>query len=31
VLTTLAIANYRSLLDLVAPLGPVTLVMGPNG
>jgi len=31
VLTTLAIANYRSLLDLVVPLGPVTLVTGPNG
>ena len=29
--TTLAIANYRSLLDLVVPLGPVTLVTGPNG
>jgi predicted ATPase len=30
-LTTLAIANYRSLLDLVVPLGPVNLVTGPNG
>jgi predicted ATPase len=30
-LTTLAIANYRSLLDLVVPLGAVNLVTGPNG
>ena len=30
-LTTLAIANYRSLLELVVPLGPVNLVTGPNG
>jgi predicted ATPase len=31
VLTTLAIANYRSLLDLVVPLGPLNVVTGPNG
>jgi predicted ATPase len=31
VLTVLSIANYRSLLDLVVPLGPVNLVTGPNG
>jgi predicted ATPase len=30
-LTALAIANYRSLLDLVVPLGAVNLVTGPNG
>jgi predicted ATPase len=30
-LTTLAIANYRSLLEIVVPLGPVNLVTGPNG
>lgn len=30
-LTTLAIANYRSLLDLVVPLGPLNVVTGPNG
>lgn len=30
-LTTLAVANYRSLLDLVVPLNAVTLVTGPNG
>lgn len=30
-LRTLAIANYRSLRDLVVPLGPLTLVTGPNG
>ena len=30
-LTTLAIANYRSLLDLVIPLAPLNVVTGPNG
>lgn len=30
-LTTLAIAGYRSIVDLVAPLGGVTVVTGPNG
>lgn len=30
-LKTLAIANYRSLLDLAVPLGAVNLVTGPNG
>ncbi len=28
---TLAIANYRSLLDLVIPLGQLTLITGANG
>jgi len=28
---TLAIANYRSLRELVIPLGPLTVVTGPNG
>jgi predicted ATPase len=31
VLTTLAIAGYRSLRDLVIPLRQLTLVTGPNG
>lgn len=31
VLETLAIANYRSLRDLVVPLGPLNVVTGPNG
>src|SRR5687768_14922055 len=31
VLTTLAIANYRSLRDLVAPLGALNVVTGANG
>ncbi|HZZ94280.1 MAG TPA: AAA family ATPase [Usitatibacter sp.] len=31
VLTTLAVSNYRSLLDLIVPLGPVNLVTGANG
>ncbi|WP_062230173.1 AAA family ATPase [Aureimonas sp. N4] len=30
-LTTLAVANYRSLRDLVIPLGRLTLVTGANG
>lgn len=30
-LTTLAIANYRSLRDLIVPLGPLNVVTGPNG
>ncbi|MCL1634273.1 AAA family ATPase [Luteimonas sp. SX5] len=30
-LTTLAIANYRSLRDLVVPMGPLNLVTGANG
>lgn len=30
-LKTLAVANYRSLRDLVVPLGRLTLVTGPNG
>ena len=30
-LHTLAIANYRSLRDFVAPLGRLTLVTGANG
>ena len=30
-LTTLAIANYRSLRDVVLPLGRLNLVTGPNG
>jgi len=29
-LTTLAISNYRSLLHLVMPLGPLTVITGPN-
>ncbi|HKN96186.1 MAG TPA: AAA family ATPase, partial [Pseudonocardiaceae bacterium] len=31
VLTTLAVANYRSLRDLVVPLARLTLVTGANG
>jgi predicted ATPase len=31
VLTTLAVSNYRSLRDLVVPLGRLTLVTGANG
>jgi len=27
----IAIAGYRSLRDIVLPLGPLTLVTGPNG
>jgi predicted ATPase len=30
-LTTLAIANYRSLRELIAPLGRLNVVTGPNG
>jgi predicted ATPase len=30
-LNTLAVANYRSLRDLVAPLGALTIVAGANG
>ena len=30
-LTTLAIANYRSILDLVLPLGQLNLITGANG
>ncbi|PXW27460.1 AAA ATPase domain-containing protein [Paraburkholderia caballeronis] len=28
---TLAIANYRSLRELIVPLGPLNVVTGPNG
>ncbi len=30
-LSSLAIANYRSILDLVVPLGQLNLITGPNG
>jgi predicted ATPase len=30
-LKSLAIANYRSIRELVIPLGPLNLVTGPNG
>jgi predicted ATPase len=30
-LTALAIANYRSLRQVIAPLGPLNIVTGPNG
>lgn len=30
-LTTLAIANYRSLREIIVPLGPLNVVTGPNG
>ena len=30
-LTTLAVANYRSIRQLVLPLGPLNVVTGPNG
>ncbi|KXF83067.1 AAA family ATPase [Enterovibrio coralii] len=30
-LTTLSIANYRSIMDLTLPLGPLNLITGPNG
>ncbi|HEX7606022.1 MAG TPA: AAA family ATPase, partial [Usitatibacter sp.] len=30
-LTALAIGNYRSLRDLVVPLGPLNVVTGSNG
>src|SRR5690348_11929335 len=29
-LTTLAVSNYRSLLDLVLPLGRLNVITGPN-
>ena len=28
---TLAVSGYRSLRDLVIPLGPLNVVTGPNG
>jgi predicted ATPase len=31
VLTTLAVSGYRSLRDVVVPLGALTVVTGPNG
>ncbi|MHC2999160.1 AAA family ATPase [Microbacterium sp. HJ5] len=30
-LTTVAVSGYRSLRDVVLPLGPLTVVTGPNG
>jgi predicted ATPase len=30
-LTTLAISNYRSLLQMIIPLGPLNVITGPNG
>ncbi len=30
-LTTLAVKNYRSLLNIVVPLGPLNLITGANG
>ena len=30
-LSSLAVSNYRSLIDLVVALGPLNLVTGPNG
>ncbi|WP_342779980.1 AAA family ATPase [Leekyejoonella antrihumi] len=30
-LTTLAVSGYRSLRDVVVPLGPLTVVTGANG
>lgn len=30
-LTTLAVFNYRSLHDVVLPLGPLNVITGPNG
>lgn len=30
-LSTLAIANYRSLRELIVPLGPLNVITGPNG
>ena len=30
-LHTLAVAAYRTLRDVVVPLGPLTLITGPNG
>jgi predicted ATPase len=31
VLKTLAVANYRSIRDMVVPLAPLTVITGPNG
>ncbi len=30
-ISTVAIANYRSLLDLTLALGPLNVITGPNG
>lgn len=30
-LRTLAVAGYRSLRDVIVPLGPLTVITGPNG
>ena len=30
-LTTLAINNYRSILNVVIPLGALNVITGPNG
>jgi predicted ATPase len=30
-LTTLAISNYRSLRNLIVPLGRLNVITGPNG
>lgn len=30
-LTTVAVSGYRSLRDVVLPLGPLTVITGPNG
>jgi len=30
-LSTLAVAGYRSLRELIVPLGKLNLVTGPNG
>ena len=30
-LTTLAVANYRSIRQMVLPLGPLNVITGPNG
>ena len=30
-LKTLAVSNYRSLLNLVIPLGQLNVITGPNG
>ncbi len=30
-LQTLAVAGYRSLRDVIVPLGPLTVITGPNG
>jgi len=31
VLTTVAVAGYRSLRDVIVPLGALTVITGPNG